>query len=164
VGTESTRPAGTVQFGPDGDPATTVPAGGRAVLVLGPGSDAVPVHRELDRSFPLTLLSPATPRTINSMFAEHDPPAAAVTLHPDDAAARGVADGAVVRVFNDRAEVHLPARLDAGVRPGVAVIPKGLWCRHVDGGLTANALVTDDVEHTIGGACFNDTTVEVAPA
>jgi anaerobic selenocysteine-containing dehydrogenase len=160
--TESTRPDGTVQFGPPDDPATTVPDGGRAVLVLGDGSDRVPVHRELQGTFPLTLLTPATTKTINSMFAEFDPPSAAVTLHPDDAETRGVLDGAEVRVFNERAELRLPLRVDASVRPGVAVIPKGLWRRHVDGGLTANALVTDDVEHTIGGACFNDTLVDVA--
>ncbi len=158
-----TRPAGTVQFGPPGDPASTGPDGGRARLVLGHGSDAVPVHRELDSPYPLTLLTPATTRTINSMFAEFDPPTAAVSVHPDDATARGVTDGTVVRVFNEQAEVRLPLRVDASVRPGVAVIPKGLWRRHVEGGLTANALVPDDVEHTVGGACFNDTRVDVGP-
>ena len=159
--TESTRPMGTVQFGPAADPATTIPDGGRAHLVLGAGSDPVPLHRELDATFPLTLLSPATTKTINSIFAEYDPPTAAVTLHPDDAAARDLVDGVVVRVFNERAELQLALRIDAAVRPGVAVIPKGLWRRHVAGGLTANALVTDDVEHTVGGACFNDTRVDV---
>lgn len=159
-----TRPHGTVQFGPVGDPATTVPDGGRARLVLGAGSDPVPVHRDLDDRHPLTLLSPATPRTINSMFAEFDPPTAAVTIHPDDAAARKIVDGDPVVVFNDRARVPLPARVDDSVRPGVVAIPKGLWRRHVVGGLTANALVPDDVEHTVGGACFNDTRVDVEPA
>lgn len=158
-----TRPQGTVQFGAEGDPATVAPAGGRALLVLGEGSDRVPVHRELDDAHPLTLLSPATAKTINSMFAEVDPPAAVVTIHPDDAAARGVTDGDAVVVRNDRAAVTLPARVDAAVRPGVVVIPKGLWRRHVEGGLTANALIPDDVEVTIGGACFNDARVEVEP-
>jgi anaerobic selenocysteine-containing dehydrogenase len=159
-----TRPAGTVQFGPPGDPATTAPDGGRALLVLGAGSDRVPVHRDLDSRWPLTLLSPATAKTINSMFAEVDPPAAVVAVHPDDAAARGVGDGDEVVVRNDLASVRLPARLDPGLRPGVVVIPKGLWRRHVAGGLTANALVPDDVEGTIGGACFNDARVEVERA
>ncbi|UDY34725.1 molybdopterin-containing oxidoreductase family protein [Dermatobacter hominis] len=161
----STRPDGTVQFGPAGAPGTTLPDGGRARLVLGPGSDRLPVFRELDGGeHPLTLLSPATTRTINSIFAEFDPPRAAVTMHPDDAGARGVATGDEVRVFNERAELRLPAVVDAAVRPGVVVIPKGLWRRHVGGGLTANALVPDDVEATVGGAVFNDTTVEVARA
>jgi anaerobic selenocysteine-containing dehydrogenase len=162
----STRPEGSIQFGPPGEPGTTVPDGGRARLVLGSGSDRVPVHRPLgrDERYPLTLLSPATSRTINSIFAEVDPPRAAVTIHPDDARARGIADGDTVRVRNDRAELRLPAALDASVRPGVVVIPKGLWRRHVPGGMTANALVPDDVEPTVGGAVFNDTAVEVERA
>ncbi|MFZ4518501.1 MAG: molybdopterin-containing oxidoreductase family protein [Microthrixaceae bacterium] len=159
------RPDGTVQFGPAGDAATTLPDGGRARLVLGHGSDPLPVHREADDGTrPLVLLTPATTRTINSMFAEFDPPAAVVTLHPEDAGARGLADGDEVLVVNDLAELHLPLRVDDSVRPGVAVIPKGLWRRHLPGGLTANALVPDDVESTIGGACFNDTRVEVTRA
>ncbi len=164
----STRPHGTVQFGPPGAPGTTEPDGGRARLVLGPGSDALPVLRDLDDSdddrHPLALLTPATTKTVNSMFGEYDPPTPAVTVHPDDAAERGIVDGATVRVFNDLAELRLPAVVSPAVRPGVAVIPKGLWRRHLDGGLTANALVPDDVEHTVGGAVFNDTRVQVAPA
>ena len=160
-----TRPDGTVQFGPAGAPGTTEPDGRRAHLVLGPGSDPLPVHRELhDEAHPLTLITPATSRTINSMFGEYDPPGATVTMHPDDAGARGLASGDAARVFNGRAELRLPVVVDAGVRPGVVVIPKGLWRRHVPGGLTANALVPDDVEVTVGGAVFNDARVQVAPA
>lgn len=158
------RAEGTIQFGPHGDPATTVPEGGRARLVVGEGPDRLPEHRGLDSPYPLTLLTPATSRTINTMFAEHDPPEVALSLHPDDAAARGVVDGQDVRVFNELAELVVAARLTDDVRPGVVVLPKGLWRRHVTGGLTANALVPDDVEATVGGACFNDARVEVARA
>ena len=41
-------------------------------------------------------------------------------------------------------------------------LPKGLWRRHVAGGLTANALVPDTIDDLAGGACFNDARVEVA--
>jgi len=160
---QSTRPHGTVQFGDAADPASTHPDGGRARLMLGPGSDPVPQHRPLASPFPLALLTPATTKTINSMFGEYDPPAAVVTLHPDDASERAIVDGAKVRVFNDRAELVLRAKVDTSVRPGVVVIPKGLWRRQLAGGLSANALVPDDVEHSIGGAVFSDARVDVAP-
>lgn len=42
-------------------------------------------------------------------------------LHPDDAAARGIADGAVVRVFNDRGSYLCHAAVNARARPGVVV-------------------------------------------
>src|SRR5690606_12360714 len=35
-----------------------------------PGVDRVPTYRPLHTGFPLTLLSPASPQTINSMFGE----------------------------------------------------------------------------------------------
>ena len=36
-----------------------------------------------------------------------------ITIHPDDAAARGIADGDLVRVFNDRGACLAAARLSA---------------------------------------------------
>ena len=159
---QPTRPDGTVQFGPPDDPATTIPVGGRARLVDPDGADRLPTHRPVVSDLPLTLLTPASSRMINSMFAETSPARAEVAIHPDEAAARDLVDGERVAVTNALAEVVLCVRLDASVRPGVAVIPKGLWRRHVDGGLTANALIADDVEPTVGGACFNDTRVQVA--
>lgn len=128
-----------------------------------PGVDRVPAYRPLESDLPLTLLTPASARTINSMFGERGDLPATVTLHPDDAAARGIVDGLPVRVFDARAEVQLTARLDAGVRPGVVVVPKGLWGRATPNGLTANAFAPATLSDVAGGACFNDARVEVAP-
>ena len=110
----------------------------------------------------LTLLTPSTNRTINSMFAEFDPPDAVVSMHDVDATARGISDGDVVRVFNELGAIELVARLDGVVRPGVVSIPKGLWRRHVQAGLTSNALIPYRVNDLAAGACFNDAQVEVA--
>jgi biotin/methionine sulfoxide reductase len=57
----------------------------------------------------------------------------AVRLHPADAAARGIADGDVVRVFNDRGACLAGAVLTADVRPGVAQLPTGAWFDPVPG-------------------------------
>jgi anaerobic selenocysteine-containing dehydrogenase len=123
----------------------------------------VPSYRPLDETYPLALLSPASPKTINTMFAEFDGPQPVVRVNPDDAASRGVEDGATVRVFNAQAEIELMMRVDADLRPGVVTIPKGLWCRALPGGLTANALVPDTLSDLAGGATFNDARVELAP-
>ncbi|MFC7340237.1 molybdopterin-dependent oxidoreductase [Saccharopolyspora griseoalba] len=50
-----------------------------------------------------------------------------ITLHPADAAARGIAEGTVVRIFNDRGACLAGARLSERVRPGVVVLPTGAW-------------------------------------
>jgi biotin/methionine sulfoxide reductase len=51
----------------------------------------------------------------------------AISLHPADAAARGIAAGDVVRVFNDRGACLAGAVLTDDVRPGVARLPTGAW-------------------------------------
>ena len=122
---------------------------------------AVPAYRELDSEFPLALITPATHRTINSMFGEFNAAEACVRVHPNDAAARAVGDGDLVRMWNDLGALEVVARLDADLRPGVVSMPKGLWRRDVPGGLTANALVPDTLNDLAGGACFNDARVEI---
>ncbi|HET6501636.1 MAG TPA: molybdopterin-dependent oxidoreductase [Amycolatopsis sp.] len=51
----------------------------------------------------------------------------AIRLHPADAAARGIADGDLVRVFNDRGACLAGAVLADQLRPGVAQLPTGAW-------------------------------------
>jgi biotin/methionine sulfoxide reductase len=50
-----------------------------------------------------------------------------ISMHPDDAAARGLVDGAVVRVFNDRGATLAGLRVTADVRPGVVRLSTGSW-------------------------------------
>jgi biotin/methionine sulfoxide reductase len=57
----------------------------------------------------------------------------AIWLHPADAAARGISDGDVVRVFNDRGACLAGAVLTDTVRPGVARLPTGAWFDPVPG-------------------------------
>jgi biotin/methionine sulfoxide reductase len=57
----------------------------------------------------------------------------AVRMHPDDAASRGIADGDVVRVFNDRGACLAGAVLTPAVRPGVVRLPTGAWFDPVPG-------------------------------
>lgn len=48
-------------------------------------------------------------------------------LHPDDAADRRIAEGDIVRVFNDRGACLAGVRFLAGMIRGVAVLPTGAW-------------------------------------
>jgi anaerobic selenocysteine-containing dehydrogenase len=146
-----------VQFGTD-FPTT---ASGR--VELSPPASETVAYVSPHGTLPLVLLSPATGKTINSIFGEFNLPHPRLAMHPDDAAARGVRDGAAVRVFNDLGEVHVPAHLTCDVRPGVVTLPKGLWRSSTLNGSTATALVPDELTDIGAGACFNDARVEVAP-
>jgi anaerobic selenocysteine-containing dehydrogenase len=120
--------------------------------------DAMP-----DALHPLALISPSSDKTINSVLGELVKEEAHLTIHPDDARARAIGHGDGIRVFNGQAEVHCRARLDPRIRPGVVSLPKGYWRRSFGNGLTSTALAPDTLSEIGGGACFNDTRVEVAP-
>jgi anaerobic selenocysteine-containing dehydrogenase len=114
--------------------------------------------------FFLRLLTSANSRTVNSMFAEYDPPTVAVSVHPIDATERGLTNGDIVDVSNSLGTVTLPVSVDARMRVGVCEIPKGLWMRHVANGMVSNAVIADGVNDLGGGACFNDAVVLIEKA
>ena len=51
----------------------------------------------------------------------------ALRLNPADAASRGIADGDVVHIFNDRGACLAGAVLTEDLRPGVVQLPTGAW-------------------------------------
>jgi anaerobic selenocysteine-containing dehydrogenase len=84
-----------------------------------------------------------------------------VTLHPRDAAARGLAGGQRVRVFNERGSFQAVVEVADAVRPGVAATTKGHWAK-LSGGSSVNATVDERDADLGGGAVYHDTRVEVA--
>ncbi|MFM8249116.1 MAG: molybdopterin-dependent oxidoreductase, partial [Acidimicrobiaceae bacterium] len=60
----------------------------RARLFVADSELPLPQYRESEEKYPLVLISPATSHTINSMFADTDPPRVAISMHPQDAAQR----------------------------------------------------------------------------
>ncbi len=134
--------------------------GSRRIRLTAP----TPVAADLDPTdgFPLALVSPASPRTINTMFGEWAAVDTRCHLHPSDAAERGLDDGDRVRVWNDLGALHTTVAVDPDLRPGVAAMAKGAWCRDGEDGWTVNVLVPDTASDLGAGACFSDARVEVA--
>jgi anaerobic selenocysteine-containing dehydrogenase len=139
------------------------------------GIEVLPVFREPVESvrassggqrYSLYLMTPNTKNRIHSQFGNlrmirRLDPGPLVHLHPDDAEPRRIVDGADVRVFNDRGELIVPARLDHGLKPGCVSITNGWW---ISEGGTVNfcsAGRETDIGH---GAAFHDNLVEVEPA
>jgi biotin/methionine sulfoxide reductase len=56
-------------------------------------------------------------------------------MHPKDAAVRGIEDGAVVRLFNDRGQCLAGALISEAVQPGVVVLPTGAWYDSLEPGV-----------------------------
>ncbi len=86
------------------------------------------------KHYPLHMLSDQPADKLHSQL-DHSPHSKAtkikgrqpVTMHPSDAAARGIADGDMLRVFNDRGACLAAARLSDRIRPGVVRLSTGAW-------------------------------------
>jgi anaerobic selenocysteine-containing dehydrogenase len=107
------------------------------------------------------MISPATEHRINSTFGQLSSQLASLEIHPEDATPRSIRDGDLVRAFNELGEVICAARLTRETRSRVVMLPKGLWSHHTRNGQTSNALAPDELTDIAGGACFNDTWVEI---
>ena len=123
---------------------------------------------ELVARYPLQLLTPKHhARFLNSGYShlpKHGPAEGGpfVELDPADAAARGIAEGDLARVWNDRASLAVPARISDRLRPGVVAIPFGWWQSQHPDGKAANALTNDTLTEWGGGVAYSDTLVQVA--
>jgi anaerobic selenocysteine-containing dehydrogenase len=123
---------------------------------------------DLAAKYPLQLLTPPAPPFLNSTFVNVDSLRKSagertLEIHPEDAAARGIADGQSVTVFNARGRFRAKAVHSGSVKPGV-VVSLGLWWRKwTDDGVNCNATTSTATTDLGGGATFFDNLVEVAP-
>ncbi|MBK9607109.1 MAG: molybdopterin oxidoreductase family protein [Betaproteobacteria bacterium] len=120
----------------------------------------------LARRYPLAFISPPTRNFLNSSFGnvavlQALETAQRVELHPDDAAARGIADGDAVRVHNDRGEFTATARITGNVRPGLCVALGIWWHKDTAGGRNINAVTSQALTDFGAGPTFYDCLVEV---
>ena len=93
--------------------ALTSPLAARFPLQLIANQPATRLHSQLD--FGATSLA--------SKIGGREP----VRIHPDDAAARGIAAGDIVRLYNDRGACLAGAVLSEALTPGVVQLATGAW-------------------------------------
>jgi anaerobic selenocysteine-containing dehydrogenase len=139
---------------------------------LDPLPDYLPPYESADGSpelaarYPLAMISPPARNFLNSSFvnieslraAEREPH---LDIHPVDAEARGVADGALVRIFNDRGSMQARARVTDRAREGVVVGLSIWWKKLSPDGCNANQVTSQALTDLGGSATFYDCLVEV---
>jgi anaerobic selenocysteine-containing dehydrogenase len=124
---------------------------------------------ELAQRFPLAMISPPARHFLNSSFVnvqslraiEGEP---LLEIHADDAGPRGIASGAMVRIFNDRGEYRCRAEVSARARRGV-VNGLGIWWRKLGpDGTNINEVTSQRLTDIGRGPTFYDCLVEVETA
>ena len=134
-----------------------------------PPRESAQTAPELAKKYPLAIISPPTHNFLNSSFAnlptfvkaEKEPH---LEIHPSDAAERGIKDGDRVRVFNDRGEFNLKARVSDKARQGVVVALSVWWKKLTSDGCNANDVTSQGLTDLGAGATFYDVLVEVGRA
>ncbi|HYA16187.1 MAG TPA: molybdopterin-dependent oxidoreductase, partial [Bryobacteraceae bacterium] len=99
----------------------------------------------LAAKYPLEIISPKNEGSMNSTFgyqASLDRETATLTIHPEDAAPRGIATGDTVRAFNDRGQCILEANVSETVARGVVSAPAVRWPKLTPDGHWVNSLTS----------------------
>ncbi|MBI2091310.1 MAG: molybdopterin-dependent oxidoreductase [Deltaproteobacteria bacterium] len=151
VGDESQR--GKLHFDVHGQLIDNLPNDWRD---LSPVATYQPIYRGMDHAdvkrFPLMLLTSYPRYRIHSTFwnvpwLKGDCYRHAIWMNVADAQSRGIKDGDLVRVSNDKGVAAVPAYVTSRLLPGVAVIHHGGWFepdeKGVDRGCTPNIFLTD---------------------
>lgn len=122
-------------------------------------------HTERAKRYPLELLARKADNFLNSTFVnlsslqkmerQHE-----LEISRQDAESRGIRDGDRVRVFNERGEILLHARVDGAVSAGVVGAKLG-WAKLATDGVNINVLTSARLADLGGGATFYSTLVEV---
>jgi anaerobic selenocysteine-containing dehydrogenase len=122
-------------------------------------------HGETRDALPLELLARKADNFLNTTFTnipsvrEMEEPGL-LEISAADARARGIADGDRVRVFNQRGDIELKARLDGKVQPGV-VSAKLYWAKMAPRFQSINSLTSEKLTDMGNSATFYSVLVEV---
>ncbi|HEY1299068.1 MAG TPA: molybdopterin-dependent oxidoreductase, partial [Stellaceae bacterium] len=173
---ESVRAAGPVYIGPQDGQEFRTPSGKLefySAQMAAAGLSAMPDWRpdlEEERQrmrWPLRLLtapgyfqSHTTFSGVEFLRRREGPPYC--VMHPEEAQARGLADGERVRLFNDNASIGLVLRIGDEVQPGVVLVPGQRPDADAAAG-TVNMLCADRFTDLGDGATYQSTFLDIAP-
>ena len=127
------------------------------------------LDNDLKARYPLQLVTPPAQHFLNSSFGdtrsgrrlERSP---RIKLHPEEAAARGLASGDACRAFNDRGECFLTVEVTDAMPPGTAVAESVWWPKLHPKRKGINQLTSAVLTDLGGGARFHDGLVQVEAA
>jgi anaerobic selenocysteine-containing dehydrogenase len=114
--------------------------------------------------YPLNIISPKSHGFLNSCYANVTEKIKGqgeqfVLINQVDADIRGIAEGATVRVFNDRGSFEGEAKISRDVNPGIVVATLGYW-RQLNNG-TVNCISAAEFGDMGHSTTFSDNLVEV---
>jgi anaerobic selenocysteine-containing dehydrogenase len=128
--------------------------------------ESVASNPQLGAKYPLAMISPPARNFLNSSFVnvqslrdtEGEPH---LDMHPQDAAARGIAQGDTVRIFNDRGSMQARVRVTDKARVGLVVGLSIWWKKFAADGKNANEVTSQRLTDMGNAPTFYDVLVQV---
>ena len=128
--------------------------------------ESVASNPQLGAKYPLAMISPPARNFLNSSFVnvqslrdtEGEPH---LDMHPQDAAARGIAQGDAVRIFNDRGSMQARVRVTDKARVGLVVGLSIWWKKFAADGKNANEVTSQRLTDMGNAPTFYDVLVQV---
>jgi anaerobic selenocysteine-containing dehydrogenase len=136
-------------------------------------TDALPVYTESEEStrsnskvaqkYPLYFMTPNTKNRIHSQFNNLQmirklSPRPFVSINSEDAQNREIREEDTVKIYNDRGNLQVKAKLDFSIKPGCIAVTNGWW---ISEGGTVNFCSLGRETDMGHGAAFHDNLVEV---
>jgi anaerobic selenocysteine-containing dehydrogenase len=122
---------------------------------------------ELAARYPIQLISPAS-HVLTSSSHAHQAAAQGdrpwLELSAEDAGERGLSDGDIARVWNDRGACELLVKIVPDLQPGVAVTEKVRWPKLSPDRRNVNFTTAQRLADMGGGATYHENLVQVARA
>jgi anaerobic selenocysteine-containing dehydrogenase len=147
-------PSGKFEFGAD-------------TLDYTPAAESRFGNAELARQYPFELITGKNDDSMNSTFGNRtdvDRQTALLSLHPMDAAQRGITQGMEIEAVNGRGSCFFEADLDDDVPRGVARARSMRWSKGSRGKWGVNHLTSERLTDIGGGPTFYSCLVDLRPA
>ncbi|MBU5614404.1 molybdopterin oxidoreductase family protein [Geomonas azotofigens] len=125
----------------------------------------LPTHEEQGR-LPFRLMTAPNPYALNATFYEREELRQSqggmqLKMNPQDAADKGLGDGAEVVAWNELGEVTFALQVTPKVPRGVVVAEGVWWLAYAPGQRSVNALTSQRLTDQGGGSTFYDNRVDV---
>lgn len=123
------------------------------------------IRSEARKTYPFYLLSEHMRTRTHTQWWDVDylkeyEPEPCVKMNPEDAAAKGISDGDVVRVFNSRGTVTMKAHINPGLPKGMVGCPRSWQAEEFIDGHYAS-LPTNEFNQVTANFAFNDVAVDI---
>jgi len=129
------------------------------------GVPPIPAFTESRGDYPIRLITPFHRDLMKSQYFNiksiYGADEQAVEINREDASARGIRDGDRIRIFNQRGECIMRAKISGKVRRGVALSYGIAWPKLVEGKRTSNFTTSSHTADLGGGSAYHTNYVDI---